>query len=663
MPTRAPLLAAALAASLLVGHLATGTTLPGASPDAAAALARGEWPAYAGTYASAKYSPLDQIHRGNVARLRVAWRWASPDADLRRADPSIDPSFMNEATPIMVAGTLYTSTSLSQVAAVDALTGKTRWVFDPGVHRYGTPANLGWLHRGVAYWRDGDDERVIMLTAHGFMLALDARTGRVIPTFGDAGRVDLTLGLGRPVARTHYTQTSPPVIVRDVIVVGSSVVDFPFAPDMPPGDVRGFDVRTGKPLWTFRSVPGPGEVGHESWENDSWKVAGNTNVWTLMSADEELGHVYLPFGTPANDYYGGHRHGDNLFGETLVCVDARTGRRVWHYQIVRHGLWDYDLPAAPVLADVVRDGRRVKAVIQATKQGFVFVFDREMGAPLWPIEDRAVPPSTVPGEKASPTQPFPTKPAPVEIQGVRQEDLIDLTPELRRQAVALVERFKIGPLYTPPGEFGTIIMPGVAGGPSWAGGAWDPETGTYYVTTIRVPSVLTVFRPSRVTSNDTYAGRFTFLPGPEGLPLFKPPWASLVAIDMTTGDHRWRAAVGNPSRTNPVLASLEVKERLGWPLRSFALATKSLLVVMQTGYHGNARPSPTTPYRLLLDLHNRDPKLFAYDKATGALLAEVPVPANATGAPMTYLAGGKQHIVFPVGGGGIPEELIALTLP
>jgi glucose dehydrogenase len=422
-------------------------------------------------------------------------------------------------------------------------------------------------------------------------------------------------------------------------------------------------VRTGKPLWRFDTMPGPGQPGHETWENDSWKVTGNTNVWTLMSADEELGYVYLPFGTAANDFYGGHRHGDNVFGEALVCVDARTGRRIWHYQVVRHGLWDYDLPAAPVLADVTRDGRRVKAVVQATKQGFVFVFDRVTGTPLWPIEDRAVPPSTVPGEKTSPTQPFPTKPAPFEIQGVREDDLIDLTPELKRQAMTLIERFTYGPLYTPPTEFGTITMPGVGGGANWTGGAWDPETSTYYVSTTRVPSVITLFKPGTLVIQDTYAGRFTFLPGPEGLPLFKPPWASVVAIDMTTGDHRWRAAVGNPPAAHPVLKSLDIKDRLGWPLRSFALATRSLLLVLQAGYHNNPRPSPLDPYRTIHDLNNRDPKLFAYDKATGSLLAEVPVPANATGAPMTYMAGGKQHVVFATGGGGLPEELIALTLP
>jgi quinoprotein glucose dehydrogenase len=663
MRSKALLLAAVLAALLVTGHVTIGQPLPGAPSASMAALARGEWPAYAGTYASAKYSPLDQITRANVGTLQIAWRWESPDHAVRRADPSIDPSVFHESTPIMVGGVLYTSTSLSQIAAIDAVTGRAKWVFDPGVYKHGMPANLGWVHRGVAYWRDGDDERVIILTAHAFMIALDAKTGRPVPGFGDAGRIDLSNDLGRPIAqRWHYSNTSPPVIVRDVIVVGSSITDFPLRADMPPGDVRGFDVRTGKKLWTFRAVPGPGEVGHETWENESWKVTGNTNVWTLMSADEELGYVYLPFSTPANDFYGGHRHGDNLFGESLVCVDARTGRRIWHYQIVRHGLWDYDLPAAPVLLDVTQDGRRIKAVAQATKQGFVFVFDRVTGAPLWPIEQRPVPQSTVPGERSAATQPFPTKPAAIEVQGVREADLIDLTPELKQEALAIIERYDHGPLYTPPTERGVIVMPGLGGGANWAGGAWDPESGLYYVTTTRTPHVVTLFKPPPMASGDRYAGRFTYLWGPQRLPLFRPPWGSLVAIDMVTGEHRWRAPVGT-GNTHPALRSLNISERLGWPLRSFALVTKTLVLTVQTGYLGNERPSPNSPRRRIFDLNTLEPKLYAYDKATGALVAEVALPANASGAPMTYMANGKQYVAFPVGGANIPEELIALALP
>lgn len=423
-----------------------------------------------------------------------------------------------------------------------------------------------------------------------------------------------------------YTNTSPPVIVRDVIVVGSSILDFPAVPAMPPGDVRGFDVRTGQKLWTFRAVPSPGEVGHETWESDAWRVTGNTNVWSRMSADEELGYVYLPFSTPANDYDGGDRPGDNLFAETLVCVEARTGKRVWHYQIVRHGVWDYDLPAAPNLIDVTLDGKSIKAVAQVTKQGFVFTFDRVTGAPLWPIEDRPVPQSAVAGEKTAPTQPFPTKPPAFEIQGIREADLIDFTPELKSQALEIIGKYDHGPLYTPPTERGTILMPGIAGGATWSGAAWDPESATYYVTTYRLPFVIRLVPPPDGFSPTRYVGRFDVLPGPNRLPLFKPPWGSVVAIDMSRGEHRWRAPVGTGPRNHPALALANVPERLGWPTRSFALATKSLLFVANLGYRGPGRPAPFSPRRRVHDLIDVEPKLYAFDKTTGKLLAEIPLP-------------------------------------
>jgi quinoprotein glucose dehydrogenase len=643
------------------GQAPAGMSLPGASSESMTALARGEWPTYAGTYASAKYSPLDQITPANVGELKVAWRWVSPDHAVRAANARIDPSWYHEGTPVMVNGVLYTSTSLSQVAAIDAGTGRTKWVFDPEAWKLGMPTNNGWLHRGVAYWRDGEDERVIMLTVHASMIALDARTGRPIGTFGDKGVVDLVAGLRRPAnPRWIYGNTSPPVIVRDVIVVGSSILDYPVTGGLPPGDVRGFDVRTGKLVWTFRSVPEPGEAGNETWENDSWKTTGGTNTWSLLSADEELGYVYLPFGTPANDYYGGHRPGDNLFGEALVCLDARTGKRIWHYQLVRHGLWDYDLPAAPNLVDVTVDGGRVKAVAQVTKQGFAFVFDRVSGKPLWPILDRPAPQSKVLGEKSVATQPFPTKPAPFEIQGVREEDLNDLTPDLRAQALDIIGGYDHGPLYTPPTERGTIFMPGIGGGASWSGAAWDPETQTLYVTTQRSPHVVAL-GSSPPFSSDRYVGTPQFLLGPQNHPLFKPPWGSLVAIDLSTGDHRWRAPVG--SGHSPLVRSLGITERLGWPFRSFALVTKTVVLVVQAGFLSNKRPAPYSPYRDVYDLNIREPKLYAYDKASGKLLAQIDLPANASGAPMTYRAGGKQYVAFPTGGANVTEELIALALP
>ena len=654
-------LAIGIALALLPAAL-YAETIPGALPESVKALSQGEWPAYGGTYAAARYSPLAQIDRSNAKGLHVAWRWKSPDMAIKEAKPSVGPSFANESTPLMIGGVLYTSTSLSQVAAIDAATGETRWVYDPKIYEngIGLPANLGWLHRGVAYWRNGDDERIVILTAFAQMIALDAKTGKPVPAFGNEGRVDLTQGLRRPVDRDYYTATSPPVIVRGVIVVGSSVMDWWGRRPSPSGDVRGFDINTGRLLWTFHTVAQGEEPGVETWEKDSWKEAGNANVWAPMSADEELGYVYLPISTPTNDYYGGHRLGDGLYGESLVCLDVTTGRKVWHYQLVHPGLWDYDPPAAPNLIDVTVGGKRIRAVAQVTKQAFVYVFDRVTGQPVWPIEEQPVPASNVPGERASKTQPFPTKPAPIDIQGVRDEDLNDLTPEIHKEALDIASLYDHGPLFTPPSMRGTIQVPGTVGGASWAGAAIDPETGMLYVGTVRLPMLVTIRKPSPTESSYDFIGQARYLPGPRGLPLLKPPFGSILAIDMNSGEHRWRIPVGRSFAMGPV-ARLGIREQLGLPFRSWALVTKTVLIVVQMGYHGPPRfvPGANVPIR---DLNNLDPHLWVYDKTSGEILAEIELPANAAGAPMTYMAGGKQFIVFPVGGGPLVEELIAVSL-
>jgi len=581
---------------------------------------------------------------------------------VKEANPKVGPSRANESTPLMVGGTLYTSTSLSQVAAIDAVSGETKWVFDPKIYenRLGLPANLGWLHRGVAYWRNGDDERIVMLTAFAQMIALDAKTGKPVPAFGKDGRIDLVEGLRRPVDPNYYTMTSPPVIVRGVIVVGSSVFDWWGKRPSPPGDVRGFDVATGRLLWTFHTVVQGEEPGTETWEKDSWKEAGNANVWAPISADEELGYVYLPVSTPTNDYYGGHRLGDGLYGETLVCLDVATGKKVWHYQLVHHGLWDYDPPAAPNLIDITVAGKRIKAVAQVTKQAFVYVFDRVSGQPVWPIEEQPVPASSVPGERASKTQPFPTKPAPFDIQGARDEDLIDLTPEIHKEAVEIAAAYDRGGLFTPPSQRGTLQVPGNAGGASWSGAAIDPETGMLYVGTQRLPTLIMIGKPEPWQSSYDFIGLPSYVPGPRGLPLLKPPFGSLVAIDMNSGEHRWRIPVGR-SEAMGAVRKLGVHERLGLPFRSWALITKTVMIIVQMGYYDPPHfvPELSLPIR---NLHNLDPHLWVYDKTSGEMLAEIELPANATGAPITYLAGGKQYIAFPVGGGPLVEELIAVAL-
>src|SRR6266404_1649040 len=636
---------------------ANAQVIPGGEAESTEALTRGEWPAYGGTYAAARYSPLMQIDRTNAKNLHIAWRWKSPDMAIKQANLLVGPSFANESTPLMIGGVLHTSTSLSQVAAIDAASGETKWVYDPKIYENGLGIpTFGWRHRGVAYWRSGDDERIVILTAFAQMIALDAKTGQPLPKFGVDGRIDLTQRLRRPVDRDYYTMTSPPVIVRDVIVVGSSVFDWWAKRPLPPGDVRGFDVVTGRLLWTFHTVAQEGEPGVETWEKDSWKEAGNANVWAPMSADEELGTVYLPVSTPTNDYYGGHRPGDGLYGESLVCLDAATGKKVWHYQLIHHGLWDYDPPAAPNLIDITVAGKPIQAVAQVTKQAFVYVFDRVTGKPVWPIEEQPVPVSSVPGERASKTQPFPTKPAPFDIQGATDDNLIALTPEIHQEAIDIAWAYDRGGLYLPPTERGTIAVPGNTGGASWSGAAIDPETGMFYVSTYRMPFVIHVRKPQPWESSYDFIGLPGYLEGPRGLPLLKPPFGSMTAIDMNTGDHRWRIPVGRSSAM-AAIQKLGIHEPLGLPFRSWVLVTKTVMIVVQAGYDGP--PSFVPGVR---DLNNLDPHLWIYDKASGEMLAEMELPANATGAPITYMAGGKQYIAFPVGGAAIAEELIAVSL-
>lgn len=626
----------------------------------------GEWRSYGSDNSSTKFLPLDQINKGNVKDLRIAWRWNSPDNALVESNPDLW-TMVNEATPLMIDRVIYTSTSLNQVAAIKTATGETIWVYDPKTYKDGTPANTGFVHRGVSYWESGNDRRILFGTGDGYLIALEAETGEPIQGFGENGRVDLTKGLRRPVNRRLYAVFSPPVICRSVVVVGSTVLDSfaigePPQKQMPPGDVRGFDARTGEQRWIFHTIPQNGEFGNETWKNDSWKTTGNANVWTMMSADEELGYVYLPVSTPTNDYYGGHRHGDNLFAESLVCLNAETGKRVWHFQILRHGLWDYDLPAAPNLIDITVDGKKIKAVAQVTKQAFCFVFDRITGKPVWPIEERTVPQSNVPGELSSPTQPFPTKPAPFDRQGLTHNDLIDFTPMLRKQALGVIADYDYGALYTPPSEKGTIAMPGIIGGASWAGAAVDPDKGMIYIPSYTYPAVITLNKAKDSRADYAYTGALVFGPnGPRGLPLIKPPYGRITAIDLNTGEHKWMQPVGDGPRDHPTLRHLDLPP-LGWAQRNFPLLTQTLLFAAAQAQWDVTGNSPRGN-AIEVTFDDQNPFLWAFDPDNGQLVSRTELPSNAQGAPMTYMADGKQYIVIPIGGANRPAELIALSLP
>jgi quinoprotein glucose dehydrogenase len=619
-----------------------------------------EWTHYSGNAASHKYSPLDQISKDNVGKLAIAWRWSSPDNAVVEANPTARPGGYAD-TPLMIKGVLYTVTSLGQIAAINPATGQSLWVLDPGNWKTARPGNLGYVHRGIAYWSDGKVDRLLLGTHDAYLISVDARTGKLDATFGEGGKVDLMGTMQYAVRATNYSVSAAPVICKDVIVVGASIHDGPTHKEWPRGDVSGFDVRTGKRLWTIHSIPQKGEFGNETWGDDSWTYTGSTNVWTNMSTDEELGHVYLPFGTPTDDFYGGHRPGNNLFAETIMAIDAKTGKRVWHFQGVHHGVWDYDFPAAPILADITVNGKPIKALAQVSKQGFTYVLDRRNGNPVWPIEERAVPQSKVPGEKTSPTQPFPTRPPAYERQGVTENDLIDYTPELKAAALEVFKQFETGPLFTPPSEKGTIVNPGWAGGANWAGAAFDPETGVLYVPSMTSPIVVQLVKPNAERSNLLYQrGGVQLPPTLDGLPLLKPPYGRVTAIDLHKGDTKWVAPIGDGPRNHPLLKDLNLPA-LGAPIRNAVLVTKGLLfVAMGAGNLGGGANLPVGD-RPLTKPTIEPTKFRAYDKGTGAPLWEFEAPLRPLASPMTYSFQGKQYVVVAAGN-GLNAELIAFAL-
>jgi quinoprotein glucose dehydrogenase len=606
-----------------------------------------DWPFYGGDQGGEKYSKLTEINPQTVSRLHVAWTWKTGETP---ADNGSRPGQF-EVTPLMIDGVVYLSTPYNKVVALNAATGAVIWIYDSKAEELGQPANgTGWVHRGVAAWRDNGKLR-IFLNSRYRLICLDAATGKPVTSFGQDGMIDLSQGLIWPINKLHLSQTSPPVVYKDVVILGSGVGDRLVYKNDPPGDVRGFDAHTGKQLWSFHTIPQAGEPGNETWGNDSWKVTGHTNVWAPMTLDAERGLVYLPVTTPSNDFFGGNRPGNGLYGETLVCLDALTGKKKWHFQILHHGLWDYDLASPPTLVTIHVDGKKIDAVAQETKQGFVFVFDRVSGKPVWPIVERPVPASDIPMEHASATQPFPTKPPAISPQGMSEADAFDLTPELKAEAVEAMKQFRMGPLYTPPSYRGTLMRPGVIGGANWGGGAFDPETGLLYVKTTNESHIARVKQPDKSSSNPhasevdadwtgDLAGSNSIFHG--GLPLTKPPYGQLVAVDLNHGTIRWQITFGDSPqiRKNPALAGVKLPDALGTAGPAGPFVTQGGLVFCGGG----------------------DTALHAFDKATGKELWHATLPSSARGTPMTYRTADGQQFVLIASGIGSNATLVAFAL-
>jgi quinoprotein glucose dehydrogenase len=619
------------------------------------AVKTGEWRAYRGDEASTAYSPADLITRDNVKNLQVAWTWKFDNYGSAASE-----TLNTQTTPLMVNGVLYfTAGARRTVVAAKADTGETLWTWRPdeGARFDQAPRKV---HRGVAYWSDGrGNDRIVVVTPGFQLVSLDAKTGRPASGFGTNGIVDLFTQLDNdtkldPTGRIG--NSSPPVISNDVIVVG---------PALTPGgrvnianvkaDIMGFDVRTGKKLWTFHTIPRDGEPGAETWLGDSRQYTGNAGIWGPFSADPALGYVYLSVESATNDVYGGHRPGNNLYSDSLVCLDIKTGKMIWFQQLVHHDIWDYDMPPAPILIDLTVDGKPVKAVVQLTKQAFAYVFDRTTGRPVWPWPETPVGKSDVPKEWTAPTQPIPSKPPAFDLQGIKIDDLIDFTPELRAEAIKALQGWTLGPIYTPPSlvtptNKGTIVVPGFGGGANWPGGASDPETGFVYVGSTTNPTAIglepNVDRVrSRVDSDYTMTGA---LPTVRGLRVLKPPYGRITAYNMNRGEIAWQIPNGDTPQAvkdNPALKGLTIP-RTGNASQAGLLVTKTLLFAGE-GPGGNA-------------------VFHAYDKATGADIWQTPIPGPQTSLPMTYVHQGRQYVVVGVRGNaqaGTGAQLMAFALP
>ena len=622
----------------------------------------GEWPTYGGDLASSRYSPLDQINAENFNDLEVAWRLKTENFGPR-------PEYNFESTPLMVGGIVYTTVgSRRVVVAADAATGELLWLhrLDEGERGAAAPRRLSG--RGLAFYDDGGSGQIMYVTLGYQLIALDAVTGQRETSFGTGGIVDLKQNMDQEIdpitgeVGLHAT----PVVAGNTVVIGAAHLPGTAPKSMRnvKGYIRGFDARTGERRWIFHTIPGADEFGNDTWLNESWRYTGNAGVWGQMSVDAELGIAYLPTEMPTNDYYGGHRHGDNLFSDSLVAVDLDTGERLWHHQFIHHDVWDWDIPCAPILVDITVDGRDIKAVAQPTKQAWLYVFDRETGEPVWPIEEREVEPSNVPGELLSPTQPFPTKPPAYDRQGVSLDDLVDFTPEIRARAEAIAARHRIGPIFTPPtvsdpnGPFGMLMLPSAAGGTSWPGGSVDPETGIAYLYSFTNVTVLGLINDPERSDMNYIRGRAREIDAADaalnvdGIPIVKPPWGRITAIDLNRGEILWQIPHGETPdniRNHPLLAGVTIP-RTGRVGRVGTVITTTLVIAGEAGTF-------TTPSG------EEGAMLRAYDKTSGDEVGAVYMPASASGAPMTYMHDGRQYIVLAISGGGFPGELVAYRLP
>ena len=667
---------------------------------------KGDWPYYFADAKGTRYSPQDQINASNFNQLEVAWHFKTDNLGAR-------PEYKLEGTPLEINGVVYTTAGSRRAAiALDARTGELKWVHSEYEGRRAAIAPRQLSGRGLSYWTDGNgDERILYVTTGYRLVELNAKTGMPIEAFGTNGIVDMKVGAVTGVNKQIDLESgelglhTTPTVVKDVVIVGSSMKEGtqPETHDNTKGFARAYDVRTGKMLWQFNTIPKKGEFGYDTWLNNSAEVNGNTGVWTGITVDEDLGQVYLPVEDPTSDQYGGHRPGNNLFGDSLVCVDLKTGKMKWYFQVAHHPIWDYDLSSPPILADINVNGQAIKAVALPSKEAFLYVFDRVTGKPVWPIEERPVPQGDVPGEWYSPTQPFPTKPPAYARQAITMDDLIDFTPELHAKALELVKHYKMGPMFLSavvsklPGPVGALTIGTLGGGTNWPGAGYDPESHTVFAPAANAGvAPLGLVEPPEGFSDIRYlagvAGqKFRVNEGPgfgsasdapkisesqaklnsilaksnatapetppigttvDGLPLVKPPYGLLSAINLDRGEMVWQVPHGDTPdsiRNNPTLKGLNIP-KTGQQGNVGLVVTKTLVIM------GDPQISTTAD-------HPRGAMLRAYDKLTGQQVGAVWLPAPQSGSPMTYTFDGKQYIIVAVGGGNYSGDYIAFSLP